>query len=230
MLDNGIPPCPRNHPAASRFFYTCPSLPRGDWRCRECIRLSEHASLERRRKKHLSAVLARMSDLPGEEWRSCVRYEGIYEVSSLARVRRVLVTMGARRAGLTLKQRLSTAGYPILRLSMNNVARNEFVHTLVTEAFHGPRPPGQQVNHIDGVKPHNTPDNLEWVTPLENSRHGVRTGLWARGERQGASKLTENDVRLIRASHLPVAALARQLGVTGSCVRRVRNVESWSHI
>ena len=44
------------------------------------------------------------------------------------------------------------------------------VHVLVCEAWHGPRPEGMQVDHIDGIKSNNHPSNLEWVTQEENMR------------------------------------------------------------
>jgi hypothetical protein len=52
-----------------------------------------------------------------------------------------------------------------------------YVHQLVLEAFVGPRPPGHQANHKSGSKCDNRLENLEWVTPSENSRHAHRTGL-----------------------------------------------------
>lgn len=65
-----------------------------------------------------------------------------------------------------------------------------------------------------------------------NRSHPERT---ARGERQGLSKLTEYDVRMIRMDHIPgkygnAVGLARKYGVNKATIRRILNRETWSHV
>lgn len=58
--------------------------------------------------------------------------------------------------------------------------RPKGVHYLVCIAFNGP-PPNDgkkyEVNHIDGNKHNNVPNNLEWTTRSENTLHALKTGL-----------------------------------------------------
>ncbi len=67
----------------------------------------------------------------------------------------------------------STAGYR----QISCYGKTFLVHRVVWEAFNGEIPEGLQINHIDGNKANNNLSNLELVTPAENMRHAVKTGL-----------------------------------------------------
>lgn len=54
-----------------------------------------------------------------------------------------------------------------------------------------------EVNHIDGIKYHNWIWNLEWMTPLENTRHAFSNGLVSLGEERGNASLTNEQAEFI---------------------------------
>ena len=126
-----------------------------------------------------------------DEWRSVAGYGGLYEVSFQGGIRNV-------RTGKQLSGYRCTVGY--IQIAAGHVAaagepKHPLVHCLVATAFLGPKPPGHEVNHIDGNKANNCVANLEYVTSAENKRHAWRTGL-RRGAK--APPLTVNDVIDIR--------------------------------
>ena len=69
---------------------------------------------------------------------------------------------------------------------------NTGAHRLVWYHFHGPIPPGLQVNHLDGDGFNNSPENLQLVTPRENSLHRYhklgRHNLTSSGRAKGRSR------------------------------------------
>ncbi len=90
----------------------------------------------------------------------------------------------------------STAGYR----QISCYGQTFLVHRVVWEAFKGDVPEGLQINHIDGNKANNNLSNLELVTPAENMRHAVETGLkkGEKGESNSMAKLTnEQYLKLI---------------------------------
>lgn len=71
------------------------------------------------------------------------------------------------------------------------------VHREVCRAFHGPSE-GLCVNHINGIKTDNRPENLEWTTIRLNSIHSLKLGLSAAGENSHfCSKLNRQKVQEI---------------------------------
>lgn len=143
-----------------------------------------------------------------EEWRPVPGYEGVYDVSSLGRVRR-LQQYRQRTPDGVLKRYVAPSGYVRVTLSRNDRTCQFGVHQLVAAAFLGPRPDGLMVNHIDGVKTNNEPSNLEYVTSAENNRHAFRAGLNSCGGQDNASaKLTQGTVDAMRRALVEGASLA----------------------
>lgn len=87
--------------------------------------------------------------------------------------------------------------YPTVALCPGRISYE--LHRLVLMAFVGPCPPGMVARHLDGNPGNNDISNLCWGTRKENSADAIRHGTIARGERQGSSKLTAEQVRQIRA-------------------------------
>ena len=78
-------------------------------------------------------------------------------------------TLTTRGGILTAK--LNPKGYFRVRMSRPNERKYEYIHRIVASAF-VPNPHDlPHVNHIDGVKTNNSAENLEWVTPKQNTAH-----------------------------------------------------------
>lgn len=138
-----------------------------------------------------------------EIWKNIAGFNGLYQVSNTSRVKKV------SKCGtyeMLLKATLNTR-YFVVGLN----GKNHLLHRLVAYAF-VPNPDNKPcVNHIDGVKTNNLPSNLEWCTPLENSRHAIDSGLFTpSGEKSATAKVTEEDVKYIKLHYKK--GNARELG------------------
>ena len=107
-----------------------------------------------------------MPDAPDEIWRPSPRFP-CYEASSAGRIRNV-------KTGRILRPAPMPSGYLHVSLSQHTVT----AHTVILEAFRGPRPAGCQASHLDGDRTNNRIENLIWETALENNRrkreHGTQ--------------------------------------------------------
>lgn len=128
-----------------------------------------------------------------EEWKPVVGYEGLYEVSSLGRVRSLDRYVKNNysywlRKGKVLSPEKNKDGYLLVSLCCNGKRYLRTVHRLVAEAFI-PNPDNlPEVNHINEDKSNNRVENLEWCTRKYNINFGtarirrretlIKSGSW----------------------------------------------------
>lgn len=153
------------------------------------------------------------SAIQTEEWLPVPGYDGLYEVSNLGRVRSYHnFGFGRKKEPKLLKPTTDFYGYLQVTLCNNSVHEQTKVHKIVALAFLGVNPGGMQIDHINGNKEDNRAENLEWVTPKENTLRSVTTGLKPTGERHGMHKLTQSAVDEIRKLYKTGQYSHRQLG------------------
>lgn len=105
-----------------------------------------------------------------EEWRPIPSLHGLYEASSLGNVRHPI-------SGTVYQARPGPNGYWRVQLLVDGRREYYPVYLLVADAFHGTRPSGFVVDHLDGDKSNNRPENLEWVSIKENVQRAWKAGL-----------------------------------------------------
>lgn len=117
-----------------------------------------------------------------EEWRSVPGYEGLYEVSSLGRVRSLDHEVSTYNGGSyimpgkLLRQNPTYQGYLQVKLYQRGKPRVRYVHQLVAECFIPNPDHFPIVRHWDDVKDHNTVMNLRWGTSSDNQQDSTRNG------------------------------------------------------
>lgn len=174
-----------------------------------------------------------------EVWLPVRGYEGCYEVSNNGRVRSLArqiqsqnrwgpVTLRWPGKILTLLE--NQGGYYKVLLSKNGKTTNKLVATLVAEAFIGPRPEGMLVLHNDGNAKNNRVANLRYGTQRDNMQDSIKHGTRPQGRAHKCAKLTEQQVREIRASDKTNAHFAWLFEVDPSTVRLARIGKTWSHL
>ncbi len=91
---------------------------------------------------------------------------GPYEINRLGEVFNA-------ETGLKLKLHLDTKGYLYFNdCRVNGVQKHRLVHKIVALSFDIPNPDNKPtVNHINGIKTDNRPENLEWNTHKEQIEH-----------------------------------------------------------
>ena len=106
-----------------------------------------------------------MSESLNLEFRKIPSLQFLYEVNSNGTVIRNVKSK--RHLKLFKKSHNSNTQYWCTQVNIKKHIRKVFVHRVVAECWHGPRPEGMQVDHIDRNSLNNDWRNLRYVTKSE---------------------------------------------------------------
>ena len=106
-------------------------------------------------------------------------------------------------------------------------------HRLMCMLAHGEPPtPEHEAAHSCG-KGHEgcvNPKHLRWATHKENCRDMFIHGTLNIGERNAKTKITEDDVRAIRAAPPILAPLMQRYGMSKHAISKIRSGKRWGHV
>ncbi len=110
--------------------------------------------------------------------------------------------------------------------------RRWYAHRLVWTVLVGPIPEGMNVLHKCDNRPCVNTDHLFLGTQAENMADMITKGRQnkPKGEANGNAKLTEDQVRAIRADARPQRVIAADYGVGKSLVGSIKLHQSWTHV
>jgi hypothetical protein len=121
-------------------------------------------------------------------------------------------------------------GYGQIR---DNKGYNVRAHRISYEIAFGNIPEGTHVLHTCDDRRCVNPEHLFLGTNLENMRDAVEKKRTMTGSRNPRSKLTEDEVLMIRSLHAEgygCQRLARAFGVSNDTIKRINRRETWKHI
>jgi hypothetical protein len=170
-----------------------------------------------------------------ETWAQIKGFEGIYEVSTLGRVKsldrpqRVRGNGISTQKGAILKQ-WKQGSYMYCDLRKPGIKQKARIHVVVLETFNCSRPDGMVACHNNGDSTDNRLSNLRWGTYKENSKDKILHGTHRYGELCGKSKLTEAQAIAILESTKSNREIARDFGVCSATVSHIKTGRNWPHL
>lgn len=110
--------------------------------------------------------------------------------------------------------------------------KDRLAHRVAWELNYGPIPKGVYVCHTCDVLNCVEPTHLFLGTPQDNMTDKVgKNRQWRpKGEKHPSARLTENDIRTIRADERSKTSIAKEYGVSRSLVSLIKSHKRWAHV
>lgn len=162
-----------------------------------------------------------------EIWKDVEGFEGIYQVSSLGRVKSLKRKVKNKHGFRTVEEKIlkQASSNTCKYLRVNLVNKVKMVHRLVANAFIENPHNNKIVNHLNFDIYDNRFENLEWCNQLQNMKHSKLNGRMY-------SKLTERDVKDIKLliGFVTQNELAKRFNVTQGVISSIKRGDTWTHV
>lgn len=166
-------------------------------------------------------------------WKDVVGYEGIYQVSNIGQIKRILAAQGAQPNKL-LSPTVEGSGYLCVHLYKNRKTTTHRIHRLVLQAFIGSPPSSKhEARHLDGCRTNNNINNLKWGTRSENVQDAIKHGTAAIGTKNAGAKFTKKNIKTIRyllSTGMSNTAIAKQFNVSNSIISDIKLNKSYKDV
>lgn len=178
-------------------------------------------------------------EIKQEAWKDIPGYEGLYQASTMGRVRSLDRMVYSHRykgymkrlPGMILKTPHTKGYYLGVTLSKRNKVSRWLVHALVLLTFAGRKPNKWVCRHLDGDKLNNRLSNLTWGTYSENNQDKNLHGTNSEGEKRYNTNLKNKQVleiiKLFKTGNYYRAELARMYGTSPNVVELIIKRKSW---
>ena len=144
--------------------------------------------------------------------------------------RSVLLVRDSEECILSQYAPAGSMGHPGIGVSYKGIRYVSYPYRLVYLQFYGPIPEGKVVRHTCDTPRCINPKHLQIGTRAENSQDMVERGRSCKGTKQPNHILSEQQVLDIYNSVGSQYEIAKQFGVTQTCVSLIKLKKRWRHI